>query len=183
VIQAIASMGKAASLDCWATEVRKISLSMSWPGISVDDRLTFRGDALELLTEFLLKSCPNHIRHGITDYTIVPLRDDYGVDATGRNVNNDSVVIQCKFRKNPLDLISYSDLARTFTSGVLSYGLDKDKNKNLWLVTTANDANRNAHKEFGRRLHVLGRSHLKSQVDGNITFWTDFLASVQKVVS
>lgn len=182
MVQPVALLQEEASLDSWVTEVRRVSLAMSWPGITMDDRLSFRGDALELLAEFLLKSCPHHTRHGVSQYTTVPLREDFGVDATGINIRNDVVVIQCKFRKNPLDLVHYSDLARTFTSGVISYGLNPQAKKNLWLVTTANDANLIAHRVFGTRLHVLGRGHLQSQVDGNITFWSNFLESIRRVV-
>lgn len=153
---------------------------MIWPGITLDDRMTFRGDALELLTEFLLKSCPHHTKHGVSDYEIVPPRQDMGVDAIGINIQRERVVIQCKFRRNPLDLVHYSDLARTFTSGVIDYGLNPNGRKNLWLVTTANDANINSHRVLGRRLHVLGGSHLRSQVDGNQAFWACYLASVQQ---
>jgi len=156
---------------------------MTWPGITLEERMSFRGDALELLTEFLLKSCPSHNRHGVSNYTIIPLREDFGVDATGVNIHGDRVVIQCKFRRNPLDLVSYSDIARTFTSGIISYELDPEAKKNVWVITTANDANIIAHKVFGSRLHVLGCSHLKAQVDSNLTFWSGFLESVKNIVS
>jgi hypothetical protein len=151
---------------------------MNWPGITFDHRLSFRGDALELLTEYLLKSCPNHNKQGVSQYSTVPLHNDYGVDATGFNIIKEPIVIQCKFRNNPLDLVHYSDLARTFTSGVISYNLNPNAKKNLWLVTTANDANIQAHKVLGNRLHVLGKSHLQTQVDGNIVFWDNFYKSI-----
>jgi hypothetical protein len=183
VIQAVAQRLGEASLQFWVTRVNRVSLAMTWPGITPDDRMTFRGDALELLTEFLLKSCPHHVKHGVSDYQVVPSRDDMGVDAIGINIIRERIVIQCKFRSNPLDLVHYSDLARTFTSGVISYGLNPHARKNLWLVTTANDANINSHKVLGKRLHVLGNSHLRSQVDGNQTFWACFLASVQASIS
>ena len=167
-----------ASLKAWVGEVRKVSLTMTWPGITLDDRMSFRGDALELLTEYLLKSCPHHVKQGLNQYSVVPSHDDYGVDATGINIKGEVVVVQCKFRRNPLDLVTYSDLARTFASGVISFKLNPVAKKNLWLVTTANDANLIAHKVLGSRLHVLGYSHLRSQVDGNVTFWSNFLASI-----
>ena len=182
VVQAIAALGVGASLSSWVTKVAQVSLALDWPGITIDNRMSFRGDALEVLAEYLLKSCPHHTKHGISQYIIIPLRDDFGVDATGINIINDAVVVQCKFRKNPLNLVHYSDLARTFTSGVISYGLNPKAKKNLWLVTTAIDANINAHKVLGKRLHVLGRGHLESQVNGNITFWNNFLESIRRVV-
>ena len=176
----INSLNAEASLSSWVTKVASVSLTMDWLGITMDNRMAFRGDALELLAEYLLKSSPNHTKHGISEYTIIPLHEDFGVDATGINIMKNNVVVQCKFRRNPLNLVHYSDLARTFTSGVISYNLDPKAKKNLWLVTTANDANYNAHKILGKRLHVLGRSHLQSQVDGNPMFWSNYLESVKK---
>lgn len=166
----------------WVSEVRKASLVISWPGISIEDRLTFRGDALELLTEFLVKSGQLNTKTGLQDYKCVPLKYDYGVDATGINVNGDFTVVQCKFRRNPLDLIHYSDLARTLTQGVLGFGLsgklDVEKKKNIWLVTSAMDANHNAQTILGKSLHVIGYNHLSKTLDGNKAFWTNFYNNI-----
>ena len=150
---------------------------MMWPGITDDDRLTFMGDTLELLTEYLMKINAMANNQGVLNYKPVPLRDDYGVDAIGMK-NNVRIVIQCKFRGNPLDLIHYADIARTFTQGVLQYDLDPKARKNVWLVTTGQDANPNTKKILGKNLHVLNRSHLSKQVDGNVDFWNGFLNSI-----
>lgn len=150
---------------------------MDWPGITMDDRLTFRGDALELLTEYLMKAMPLSANQGLLEYKIVPVRMDYGVDATGTK-NGIKIVVQCKFRSNPLDLVHYADLARTFTQGVLMHGLVPKTKKSLWLVTTANDANHVCKEVLGGMLHVLGMSHLKKSLDGNKDFWQGLDASI-----
>lgn len=150
---------------------------MLWPGITDDDRLTFMGDTLELLTEYLMKVNAMANNQGVLNYKPVPLREDYGVDAVGMK-NNVRIVIQCKFRDNPLDLIHYADIARTFTQGVLQYNLDPKARKNVWLVTTGQDANSNTKKILGKNLHVLNRSHLRMQVDGNVDLWNGFLNSI-----
>jgi hypothetical protein len=150
---------------------------MSYPGITFDDRKAFRGDALEVLTEYLMKVLPVSPNTGLLNYRVVPLRDDFGVDAVGEK-NGVITVVQCKYRKNPLDLIHYADLARTFTQGVLQYKLDPSARKNLWLVTTAEDANRNSKAVLGKNLHVLGRGFLTKNLDGNQNFWQGLDASI-----
>ena len=169
-------------MEDWVEAVRQRSLYMTWPGIDVDQRMSFRGDALELLTEFLVKSGQLNTNTGLQNYRVVSLKDDYGVDATGTNVNGDFTVVQCKYRRVPTNLVHYADLARTFTQGALGFSLrdqlDLTKYKNVWLVTTANDANIQAKAVLGKHLHVIGRGHLAKVLDGNIAFWQSFLASV-----
>lgn len=143
----------------------------------MDDRLTFRGDALEVLTEYLMKVTPVANNSGLSNFKVVPLRNDYGVDAYG-DKNGVRVVVQCKFRSNPTDLVHYADLARTFTQGVLMYKLDPAQNKNLWLVTSSLGANHQSQKVLGKKLHVLGYQHLSKNLDGNVDFWAGLNQSV-----
>lgn len=150
---------------------------MAFPGITVDDRMTFRGDALEVLTEYLMKTAPLASNYGLLNYKPVPLKDDYGVDAVGMK-NEVVTVVQCKYRRNPKDLIHYADLARTFTQGVLQYKMDPTAKKNLWLVTTAEDANQNSKRILGKKLHVLGIGFLSKHLDGNIDFWNGLNDSI-----
>lgn len=150
---------------------------MTFPGITIDDRMTFRGDALEVLTEYLMKTAPMASSYGLLNYKPVKLRDDYGVDAIGIK-NNVLTVVQCKYRRNPKDLIHYADLARTFTQGVLQYKMDPAAKKNLWLVTTADDANQNSKKILSKNLHVLGLGFLSKHLDGNIDFWNGLNNSI-----
>lgn len=182
MLQQVTLSSATCTVDDWVEAVRLHSLSMTWPGISVDQRMSFRGDALELLTEFLVKSGQLNTKTGLQDYRVVGLKDDYGVDATGVNVNGDFTVVQCKYRRIPTNLVHYADLARTFTQGALGFSLrgklDLSKQKNVWLVTTANDANIQSKTVLGKHLHVIGRGHLAKVLDGNTAFWQSFLASV-----
>lgn len=167
----------AATVQSWISTVRSLSLSMYYPGIDVDARMAFRGDALEILTEYLMKVLPVGNKSGLLNYRTVPLSEDYGVDAVGVK-NGTTVVVQCKYRSNRTDLVPYSDLARTFTQGVLSCGLDPKARKNLWLVTTADDANHISKKVLGRNLHVLAYGFLSKHLDGNANFWAGLDASI-----
>lgn len=164
-------------MNSWVSEVNKISKEMFWEGIEPENRETFKGDALELLTEFLMKTSSLENNEGLLNYKNVRLKDDYGVDATGEK-NGVFVVVQCKFRSNPLEEIFYADLARTFCQGIIQFGLDKNASNNLWLVTTCQGPNRNAMKILKKHLHVINFSHLKKKLNGNIDFWNSFYESV-----
>lgn len=150
---------------------------MSYPGITVDDRMTFRGDALEVLTEYLMKVLSLANNTGLCNYEVVPARDDYGVDAVGVK-NEVNVAVQCKFRSNPKNLVHYSDLAKTFTRGVIKHNVDPGGKKNIWLVTTANDANHISKEVLGKRLHVVGYGFFSKNLDGNHDFWQGLRASI-----
>jgi hypothetical protein len=176
VLEAMVALKKAATVDVWVETVFNISKTLFWEGIDPEEHLSFRGDALELITEYLMNVNSLANNQGVLNYKPVPLRDDFGVDATGVK-NGVDIVIQCKFKHNPEMTIRYSDLARTFCHGVKKYNLDPKQNKNLWLVTTGKDANINSYKVLGDSLHVIHRKHLSKQVDGNVDFWNGLLTS------
>lgn len=181
MVQGTAALGVQASISAWVSKVSKEAAALNYPGVTPDDRQKFKGDALEILTEYMMKVTPVSPTQGLSDYKCVPDRDDYGVDAIGSK-NNNIVVVQCKYRENPLELINYSDLARTFTQGVLQFKLDPTVPKCVWLVTTAYNANHNSHYVFNelgpKLLHVISMDHLSYNLDGNTDFWLGFLASV-----
>jgi hypothetical protein len=172
------TLGRGASITKWVEQVFKTAKEMHWEGMEPEERARFLGDSLELLTEYLMKVNVMGNKQGLLNYKPVPLRDDYGVDALGMK-NDVQIVVQCKYRHNPQAYITYSALARTFTHGVLKYGLNPSLKKNIWLVTTGAGANTNCQKILGQRLHVLNRDHLKRQLDGNIDFWCGFLMSAK----
>lgn len=171
------ALGKTATIASWVSKVRHVSLSMDYPGIDIDARMAFRGDALEVLAEYLMKVMPTGHNAGLSDYLPVPLKEDFGVDAVGAK-NGVKVMVQCKFRSNRKDLVHYADLARTFTHGVLRFGMDPAARKNLWLVTTADDANHISKDILGKNLHVLGYGFLSKNLDGNQDFWEGLSASI-----
>ena len=179
VLEYMVTLGRAATISKWVEHVFKTAKEMNWEGMEPEERARFLGDSLELLTEYLMKVNAMSNNQGLLNYKPISLRDDYGVDATGIK-NGVQIIVQCKYRHNPLSYVTYSDLARTFSHGVLKCGLDLNMKKNMWLVTTGAGANNICQKIFGQRLHVLNKDHLKRQVDGNIDFWNGFLMSAKK---
>lgn len=150
---------------------------------SDDDRQKFKGDALEVLSELFFTRFNSDPRMGLTNYTPVSITEDYGVDATGINANGDLTVVQVKYRGNAADIIPYSDLARTFTSGVLQLKMDPAKDHNLFLFTTANDASHQAHSVFQNKLVVINRAYIKKVIDNNKNFWALCLDEVQQYIT
>ena len=58
----------------------------------------FKGDALELFAECLIKTNEADNRIGIWNYTTVDVSDDYGVDGHGIGENQHPATVQVKFR-------------------------------------------------------------------------------------
>lgn len=137
----------------------------------VNDKNKFKGDCLEILSEIFFNQHQSDERVGIREYKSVPTNEDYGVDATGVNVAGNDCVNQIKWRNNPQDLIEYSDLAKTYTSGRTQFSLDLDKSNTIFVFTTANGVNHVAKKVLAERLVVVDRKFIKRLIDNNKTFW------------
>ena len=150
---------------------------------SDDDRQKFKGDVLEVLSELFYTRFNSDPRMGLTNYTPVTVDEDYGVDATGINANGDLTVVQVKYRSNPTDIITYSDLAKTFTSGVIQLKLDPAKDHTLFLFTTANGVSHQATKVFGDKLVVVDKAYIKKVIDNNKNFWSLCLNEVQQYIT
>lgn len=142
----------------------------------VDARNKFKGDMLEVLAEIYFNIFDADEAVGIKNYAPVDLGNDYGVDATGINVNGHKVAVQVKFRSNPIDdLITYADMSRTYTSGILQLGnMDLVLNNNtLYLFTTAAGVSGACQKVFGKKLVVINRGVISTKIDNNKNFWED----------
>ena len=132
---------------------------------------SFKGDMLEVLSEIFFHIFSAHPAVGISNYIPVALSEDYGVDATGTNVNGDGCVIQDKYRNNPISLIEYGDLAKTFSAGICLNNLSLEKDSTIILFTTGQDANGHAYHVLGKRLRVINRQIISGIIDNNHTFW------------
>lgn len=147
------------------------------------DRLKFKGDVLEVLAELFFTRFNSDPALGLTDYIPINIEDDYGIDAKGTNANNDLAVVQIKYRNNPADVVTYADIARTFTSGVLQHRLDPSKSKNVFVFTTAMAVSRQCTNVFDDKLVVVSRNIIKRAIDNNRNFWKQCFEEVQNYVS
>ena len=135
----------------------------------------FKGDGLEVLVEILFKGrgYAGTLSVDITDYQVAPSEEDYGVDGVGKNANNQRVVVQVKFRANPKEVITYADIARTFTDGVINHGLIPGTPHGIVLVTTTGGISSQCEDFFRgsvKMLTVINRRQLAKLVRGE-RFW------------
>jgi len=93
----------------------------------------YKGWALELFTEYLLKALPMDKRTGIVDYQIVDEDDDIGVDGFGEGLDGLPATVQVKYRQANYVLTNNEDHLGNFKAASLShkFGVDPTPN-NKW---------------------------------------------------
>jgi len=136
-----------------------------------DERNKFKGDSLEILAEIFFMNFASDEAVGLRDYAPVPLDEDYGVDATGINANGHRSVVQVKYRANPLEMITYEDIAKTAINGIYNFQLDKDQIHNIFIFTTSNHLSVQCKTFFGERLVFINREIIRNKIDNNANFW------------
>ena len=136
-----------------------------------DLKLKFKGDMLEVLSEIFFKNFENDEAVGIREYQPVKLDEDFGVDATGINPNNDKVAIQVKYRANPLEPILYEDVAKTFCSGLLNFQCDVTKPNSIYVFTSSNICSKAMDRVLGNRVRVINNDIISRKIDNNHSFW------------
>lgn len=139
----------------------------------LDKLNTFKGDMLEVFTEIFFYLFSNDPTVGLAGYTPVSISDDYGVDGIGINVNGDECAVQVKYRNNPVAVIEWSDMAKTFGAGICSHQLLLNKNDTVFLITTGEGVTGPCHQVLGNRLRVINRRIIAGKVDNNQNFWQE----------
>lgn len=133
----------------------------------------FKGDMLEILAEIFFGAFRADPHVGVHEYRPVPLNEDYGVDATGKNVLGKLVAIQCKFKSNPSTSIEYKDMAKTYAAGRKRHALPLEDDDTIILFTTCNSINRPCKEVFSHQIRVIGRTIIGQRIDGNVAFWEE----------
>ena len=147
----------------------------------------FKGDSLEILAEIFFKLSgaidPTYVQ--LRGYTPCNSSEDFGVDGTGFNANNDEVAVQIKYRANPKSVISYADIARTFADGTVKYKLDLTKPHTILLFTTSNEISLPCKKFFSdtKILDVLNFDKIDYFIKNNKGFWIEAWKEVQESLS
>lgn len=141
--------------------------------ISTDKEIqkTFKGDLLEIFAEIFFNIFENDPEVGLKDYTPISIDQDYGCDAVGINANGLKCAVQVKFRSNPLDNISYEELAKTDVSAKRLLDIDTSTNNSIWLFTSAFDISNSARKVFSKSIVVINKNKISYLIDNNINFW------------
>ena len=146
----------------------------------LDAQNKFKGDMLEILAEYWFSVFGPQPSIGLLNYKPAAATGDFGVDGTGINVLGHQSVVQVKFRSNPLEILTYADLAKTYADGIDNHDLKPKTKGTVWLFTNAGPssdgdaASSQAHQFFGEVLHVIDRQALVTCLDGNKVFWQGF---------
>jgi hypothetical protein len=147
-----------------------------------EERNIFRGDMLEVLAEIFFGAFANDPSVGLTGYTPVPLPEDYGMDGQGNNAAGIDCAVQVKYRGDPTDLVTYAEIARTFTSAVLQRGLPLyNGSDNIFIFTSAYDVTVACKTVMGNKIHVLNRGIIQQKIDNNVSFWEYAFNEVKEV--
>jgi len=135
----------------------------------------YKGDALELFAEALIKFSPIDGRIGITDYKPV-IENDTGVDGVGIGNNGNPATVQVKHRIANWILTADTDHLSNFpNASFMKYGVKPEDDKNMLIITTAKELHHYTTTEmFGNKVRCLNRENLKHLVDDNKMFWKLF---------
>lgn len=138
----------------------------------------FKGDIFEVFVAFIMLSNTCNPMYGLKDYKISSRSNDYGVDGYGINVNGDITVVQCKYKSNKNDIVSYTDMNNAFYDGVDKFDLDVKKLKNIFLITTGQPSYE-LIKQYHKRLVVIDTKTIEKEVNNNYNFWDYCLTYIQ----
>lgn len=146
------------------------------------DWAVFKGDALEVLVEYLIKTSGHDNRIGIYGYTPIEKSDDCGVDGIGIGENKNPATIQVKYRTGDYVLEMNKDHLGNFTNASWGkYNVFQTDTKNMLLVTTANDIHYTVQELcFFNKVRVLNRDNLREMLDNRPMFWQGFWESMKQ---
>jgi len=139
----------------------------------------YKGNGLEMFTEFLLKMFPVDARLGISDYQLIQ-EGDVGVDGVGIGTNGKPATVQVKYRTTNHTLTANNDHLSNFTSAsMMQYNVDPSDVNNMLIITTAKGLHHFTNNEmFLNKVRCVGYDQLRSFVDNNIPFWDAFRSQI-----
>lgn len=137
----------------------------------IELRKMFKGDMLEIFAEVFFNCFESDPELGLLDYTPVSIEEDFGCDGQGINAAGNKCAVQVKFRNNPLDDITYEELAKTDCSATRLLDINTSLPNSIYIFTSAFKVSHSAEKVLGKSLVVLGKNEISYKVDNNVTFW------------
>lgn len=146
------------------------------------DQNTFKGDALELFAEYLIKTNESDNRIGIYGYTPVHSTNeqDIGVDGFGKGENGNPATVQVKFRHGGHILTDEDGLSRFSNTSLRQYGVKLEDTKNMLLITTGNEvSNKTMEITLFNACRVLNREALRQMLDNRPEWWNRFYTAVK----
>jgi len=141
----------------------------------------FKGDMLELLVEYMMRTMSHDNRIGIYDYEPTPKNDDVGVDGKGKGENGFPATVQVKFRQGNWVLENNKDsLSNFLSSSVFDHGVRTEDDKNMLLITTGKRPWEDTLARMLKgKVRVLDRVALQEMLDGRTEWWKRFEAAIR----
>lgn len=141
----------------------------------------FKGWALELLAEYMVKTNAADNRIGIYNYSPVDSAEDYGVDGVGIGENQNPATVQVKFRAGDYILTANEDHLTNFLSNSQNvHGVALNDTKNMLIITTGLKVDeRTMENMLFNKVRVLNREALRAMFDNRPEWWTRFYESIR----
>ena len=172
-------IGCVCSINSYCDKIK--TLSEKYANI-IDENL-FKGDALEIFVEYMLRTDGTDNRIGIFDPKIISEtgNDDVGVDMVGIGANGFPATVQVKYRAGNYVLTANEDhLSNFLTSSWVDYSVRMEDDKNMLIVTTGMKVDENTiQKMLKAKVRVLNRESLRQMFDNRPEWWKRFYESVR----
>lgn len=143
----------------------------------------FKGDALELFVEYLIKTNASDNRIGIYNYKPISDTDqeDVGVDGVGIGDNQNPATVQVKFRAGDYVLTANADhLSNFLTASWSDFLVPIEDTKNMLIITTGLKVDEQSRdKMLKNKVRVLNRDALRQMLDNRPEWWLNFRDSVK----
>ena len=145
------------------------------------DPNVFKGEALELLGEYILKTNESDNRIGIYNYSPIDSTEDYGVDGFGIGENGNPSTVQFKFRAGDFVLTGNADHLTNFLSNSQNaHGVKMEDRKNMLIITTGLKVDeRTMENMLFNKVRVLNREALREMFDNRPEWWIRFYESIK----
>lgn len=140
------------------------------------DANKFKGDALELFTEYLIKTNASDNRIGIYKYEPINVTQDVGVDGRGIGENSYPATVQVKFRAGDYVLTANEDhLSNFLVSSWNDFAVRTEDDKNMLIITTGMKVDEQSREKMLKsKVRVLNREALKEMLDNRPEWWLRF---------
>jgi len=165
------------SIESFCARIKEQSLTHN----TLIDENDYKGWALELFVEFMIKVDGADNRIGIYNYEPVT-EEDVGVDGHGLGENQEPATVQVKYRTGDYVLTANADhLSNFLTASIFNFQVPIESNKNMLIVTTGNKVDEQTREKMLKGVvRVLNRDALREMFDNRPEFWTRFYESVIK---
>jgi superfamily II DNA or RNA helicase len=175
--QAENEVGAINTINALCYKIKKLSDKYS---LQIDEN-KFKGDALELFVEFLIKTNASDNRIGIYEYHPIDVTEDVGVDGYGIGENGNPATVQVKYRAGDYVLTANEDhLSNLLTGSIFNYSVKPEDDKNMLIITTGLKVHETTReKMLKNKVRVLNREALREMLDNRPEWWIRFYEAVK----